>query len=270
MSFQQESAFEHQRFKYPRESFFKPGRIVKVDDEKYIIGIPDSVSLDVDSALVGYFDEPQCKKARLFVCSSKEISPEELENLEYRYRETEQPYPIINTNHACALGYSNEDMPRDRNFYYAIKHVNNEGLYTINEYVEYRHFSDRHRIATIAWDPESSYLYRLVLSRTRLVLIMPSNFTRISPRTGYFTFPQQYDNLIIHMTAAPEVLFSGKLARQNQRLEFTEIDTEYDTRVVSLLRKLYARMQLFNIHVDRYSVRAADRYVIASCGCISS
>lgn len=70
------------------------------------------------------------------------------------------------------------------------------------------------------------------------------------------------------MTAAPDVLFSGKLAEQNPQIEITEIDSEYDTRLVSLLRKLYARMQLLNMHVDRYSVHAADRYVIATCGVI--
>lgn len=259
-----------QCFKYPRASFFEPGRVVNIDEEKRIIGIPDSVSLDADSALVD-FEEPPRKKARLFVFSSKQLTPQELQELEQRHRETEEPYPLLITNHACALGYGNKDTPpRDRNFYYAIKRANTEGVCNTDEFVEYRHFADRHRVSTTAWDPVSGCLYRLALQRTRLVLIMPSNFTRTSPRTGYFTFPQQYDNLIIHATAAPDVLLSGKLAEKNKNLEITEIDTEYDTRLVSLLRKLYARMKFPNIHVDRYSVHAADRYIIATCGVISS
>lgn len=114
-------------FQVPTCIVFESGRIVKVDDEKRIIGIPDSVSLDADSALVE-FDEPQCKRARLFVFSSKQLTPEELQELEQRYRETEQPYPLLSTNHACARGYVNKETPpKDRNFYYAIKRANRGG-----------------------------------------------------------------------------------------------------------------------------------------------
>lgn len=194
-------ATEHEcDLKEPRE------QLVHVDGRKnvikiYVFGIPVGVSPYANETLITG-NEPR----RLYIFSDRPLSKHLREfvgahhqhifgggNNESRVLDLVVPFAAKVTQPWC-------------NFYVSGDANGND--YT--SFVEYRYFRQRFTHATAFFNPNSGYVFRFVLPeecRAPIALIMPENYSPISPRRGYIAFGH---GLIVHIFTTKHFMVSAE------------------------------------------------------------
>lgn len=226
---------------------------IMLDGHKFVniivSGVPDGVSPDVNEALV--------KKEtlrRLYIFSNSKLNDNDLETIDTFYGKF--PYPIFTAGIPCAI---QPNIPNN-NFYMC-----EEQPSTTSRFVEYRYVQKRHEISNIVYNSTNGFIYRFVLpKRPMLVIIMPANFIRTGPKTGYFKFD---NNIIIRVYS--DYLLSAGIDEIND--ELISVITTEDTRLMECLKGFFSRMGMHIIMSNSLNqLYAYDSYMTLIVGSVAN
>lgn len=220
-----------------------------------ICAIPDGIALDVNEALVR-IGTPR----RLYFMSRTHISDQVLQQLDSQFGEQFYPQVTIPAP-ACAILPST--LPRT-NFYMCTGPPS-----STSEFVEYRYLQERSSIAQIAYDETTGNVYRLVLpKRQMLVLIMPRNFVRTGLKRGYFRF----DNNIIIRCFSQYMLASEVFDETDANSEVTQFEVGgINDKFLPAIEIFFSRLGIHKITSNTTNqLYGYDKYITLVVGSIAN
>lgn len=223
-------------YHYPREfstNVKNDNKEMTTDGIEYInitiTGIPDGVPVLANEALV---DTNSVR--RLYIFSDTQLSDQYLTTVDEFYGKT--PYPIV----VCSMpNVTLESVPKN-NFY-----LTDGPPSSISEFVEYRYLNQRHLLTNIAFDATTNSIYKLILPKNPLiVIIMPNNFIRTALKTGYFKFD---NNLIIRIYS--QYMLSSTFSDEDEH-NITLFDVN-NIKLKSAIEKIFAKFGMHKIVSNR-------------------
>lgn len=214
-----------------------------------ITGIPEGVSPLANEALI-----ESGTPRRLYIISNTPLDTQYLDTIDKFYGKT--PYPI---RYCRAANTYLKSYPKN-NFYMS------DGVPSlVSNFVEYRYLNERHLISNIAYDPNTSAVYKLVLpERPLLVIIMPSNFLRTGLKTGYFRFE---NNLIIRVYSK-YILSSNEFVDDSNEITSFTVD---NLKLKTTIEQFFGRLGMHKIISNSDNqIYAYDKFMTLVAGSVAN
>lgn len=217
----------------------------------YITGVPEGVSNDTNVALI-----ERGQPLRLCICSNQPLTDQEFELIDKLYKAKDYPVPLL-VNPIATIP---TDYP-PVNFIATADPVPS----SLSRFVEYRYLKSRHQNANVLFNVHDGTLHRYVPPvRPKLVLIMPENFTKVEPSSGFFIVDE---NLIIRVYS--RYLLSAAVTLPDHNL-YSEISVD-NSRTLNICKRILTNLDLHRItYRVNDQIYGTDAFITAVIGSVAN